>query len=111
MATKPPPPIPAESLIPHRAPMLFIETLVAHEPGVARATACFPPGHYGERGGRATEPALFECVAQTMAALKEAEAARRFAAQTIDAGESTLAAYRRVIAPPPTSAAIVDERG
>ena len=55
--------------------------------------------------------ALVDADAQTMAALKEAEAARRFAAQTIDAGESTLAAYRRVIAPPPTSAAIVDERG
>lgn len=48
---------------------------------------------------------------QTMAALQDAEAARRFAAQTIDAGETTLAAYRRVVAPPPASAAIVDERG
>jgi hypothetical protein len=48
---------------------------------------------------------------RTMAALRDAEAARRFAAQTIDAGEATLAAYRRVVAPPPASAAIVDERG
>jgi hypothetical protein len=48
---------------------------------------------------------------RTMAALRDAEAARRFAAQTIDAGETTLAAYRRVVAPPPASAAIVDERG
>lgn len=48
---------------------------------------------------------------RTMAALREAETARRFAAQTIDAGETTLAAYRRVVAPPPSSAAIVDERG
>jgi len=48
---------------------------------------------------------------RTMAALREAEAARRFAAQTIDAGETTLAAYRRVLAPPPASAAIVDKRG
>jgi hypothetical protein len=46
-----------------------------------------------------------------MAALRDAEAARRFAAQAIDAGETTLAAYRRVVAPPPASAAIVDERG
>jgi hypothetical protein len=48
---------------------------------------------------------------RTMAALRDAEAARRFAVQAIDAGETTLAAYRRVVAPPPTSAAIVDERG
>ena len=48
---------------------------------------------------------------RTMAALRDAEAARRFAAQAIDAGETTLAAYRRVVAPPPASAAIVDERG
>ena len=48
---------------------------------------------------------------RTMAALRDAEAARRFAAQAIDAGEITLAAYRRVVAPPPASAAIVDERG
>jgi hypothetical protein len=47
----------------------------------------------------------------TLAALREAEVARRFAAQAIEAGETTLAAYRRVVAPPPSSAAIFDERG
>ncbi len=47
----------------------------------------------------------------TLAALREAEAARRFAAQAIEAGETTLAAYRRVVAPPPSTAAIFDERG
>jgi len=47
----------------------------------------------------------------TLTALREAEAARHFASQTLDAGETTLAAYRRVLAPPPASAAIVDERG
>lgn len=48
---------------------------------------------------------------QTLAALREAEAARRFAAQTIEAGETTLAAYRRVVAPTPSTASIFDERG
>jgi hypothetical protein len=48
---------------------------------------------------------------QTLAALRDAEAARRFAAQAIEAGETTLAAYRRVVAPPPSTAAIFDERG
>ncbi len=48
---------------------------------------------------------------QTLDALRDAEMARRFAAQTIEAGETTLAAYRRVVAPPPTHAALIDERG
>jgi hypothetical protein len=48
---------------------------------------------------------------RSLDALRDAEQARRFAAQTIEAAESTLAAYRRVVSPPPTSAAIVDDRG
>jgi hypothetical protein len=48
---------------------------------------------------------------QTLDALRDAEEARRFAAHTIEAGETTLAAYRRVVAPPPTHAALIDERG
>lgn len=47
----------------------------------------------------------------TLRALRDAEAARRAAAQAIEKGETTLAAYRRVIAPPLASAAIVDRRG
>jgi hypothetical protein len=54
---------------------------------------------------------IVEADERTMDALRQAEAARRFAVQAIDAGETTLAAYRRVVAPPPASAAIVDERG
>lgn len=48
---------------------------------------------------------------ETMQALRDAELARRFAAQTIEAGETTLAAYRRVIAPPLASASLVNKRG
>lgn len=47
---------------------------------------------------------------ETMQALRDAELARRFAAQTIEAGETTLAAYRRVIAPPLASASLVNKR-
>jgi hypothetical protein len=43
--------------------------------------------------------------------LKQAGRERRDALQALEAGEATLSAYRRVVAPPPTSAAIVDERG
>lgn len=43
--------------------------------------------------------------------LEEAERARREAAHTIEAGEATLAAYRRVIAPTVASVGLVDRRG
>jgi hypothetical protein len=48
---------------------------------------------------------------ESLSALKEAEVARRFAARTIEQGESTLAAYRRVVAPPLTHATIMNRRG
>jgi hypothetical protein len=47
----------------------------------------------------------------TLAALHDAEDARRTAAQAIEAGEATLAAYRKVISPPVASAGLVSERG
>jgi hypothetical protein len=48
---------------------------------------------------------------KTLEALRQAEHARRLAAQAIETGETTLAAYRRVVAPSPASAALLDERG
>jgi hypothetical protein len=47
----------------------------------------------------------------SLQALKQAEQARRFAAQALEQGESTLAAYRRVVAPPPTGASLVNRKG
>lgn len=44
-------------------------------------------------------------------ALKEAEQARRIAAQSLEQGESTLAAYRRVVSPELTPATLVNRRG
>ncbi len=44
-------------------------------------------------------------------ALKEAEHARQFAARGLEQGESTLAAYRRVVAPPTSGATLVDRKG
>jgi hypothetical protein len=44
-------------------------------------------------------------------ALKEAELARRFAAQSLGQGESTLAAYRRVVAPPVGGPNLVNRKG
>ena len=48
---------------------------------------------------------------QSLAALREAELARRFAATAVERGEATLAAYRRVVAPHQDGARIVNRRG
>jgi hypothetical protein len=47
----------------------------------------------------------------SFAALKEAELARRVAALSIGQGENTLAAYRRVVSPPLSAAALVNRKG
>lgn len=47
----------------------------------------------------------------SLEALKEAEQARRVAAQALEQGESTLAAYRRVVSPELTPATLVNRRG
>ena len=48
---------------------------------------------------------------QTMKALRNAEVARRLAAQTLELGEATLSAYRRVVSPHVGGPAVVDRRG
>lgn len=47
----------------------------------------------------------------TLAALQEAESARRSASQAIEAGEHTLAAYRRALFPTVPGPSLVDRRG
>jgi hypothetical protein len=48
---------------------------------------------------------------QSLAALQEAEHARRAAAMATEKGETTLQAYRRVIAPATSHATLVNRRG
>lgn len=47
----------------------------------------------------------------SMVSLREAELARRFAQESLDQGESTLAAYRRVVSPPLAKSTLVNRRG
>lgn len=47
----------------------------------------------------------------SMRSLTDAELARRAAATSLETGESTLAAYRRVLTPPVGSASLLDIRG
>ena len=48
---------------------------------------------------------------RSISALADAELARRSALASLERGESTLAAYRRVLSPPVASAKLVDRRG
>jgi hypothetical protein len=48
---------------------------------------------------------------ESLAALQEAEEARREASAALEKGESTLAAYRRVIAPALANATLLNRRG
>ena len=48
---------------------------------------------------------------QSLEALADAEMARRSAVASLERGEATLAAYRRVLAPPVANATLVDRRG
>ena len=57
-----------ESLIPHRAPMRFIDALTECADTTAVATACFRAEDFAVAGGEVLEAALVECVAQTVAA-------------------------------------------
>jgi predicted hotdog family 3-hydroxylacyl-ACP dehydratase len=59
---------PIESLVPHRAPMRWIDALIECTPSTATATACFAESHFAVSGGTVLESALIECVAQTVAA-------------------------------------------
>ena|SRR5687767_2318597 len=73
------------------------------------ATACL-----SDRLGRRHSPPLTIATVvdrDSVEALKEAEQARRVAAQSIQQGESTLAAYRRVVSPGLTPATLVNRRG
>src|SRR5437016_4934296 len=57
-----------ETLLPHRAPMLFIDELVDCTDTTATATAEFGADHFAVSGGTVLDTALVECVAQTVAA-------------------------------------------
>ncbi len=57
-----------EQLIPHRAPMRWIDALVECTETTAIATACFGAEHFAVANSAVLETALVECVAQTVAA-------------------------------------------
>ena len=63
-----------EQLLPHRAPMRFIDALTSCTDTTATATACFQADDFAVIDGTVLETALVECVAQTVAAALGARA-------------------------------------
>jgi len=57
-----------EILMPHRAPMRFIDALTECTETTARAHAHFTADHFAVADGAVLESALVECLAQTIAA-------------------------------------------
>ncbi len=54
---------------------------------------------------------ILEADREAMKVLADAEMARRAALASLERGETTLAAYRRILAPPVSNAGLVDRRG
>lgn len=54
---------------------------------------------------------ILACDREAMKVLADAETARRAAMASLERGENTLAAYRKVLAPPIQNAGLVDRRG
>ena len=57
-----------EQLIPHRAPMRWVDALTDCTDTTATATTRFTPEHFAVANGVVIETALVECMAQTVAA-------------------------------------------
>lgn len=57
-----------DQLVPHRAPMQWINALIDCTKTTATATACFRENDFAVTAGKISETALVECVAQTVAA-------------------------------------------
>jgi predicted hotdog family 3-hydroxylacyl-ACP dehydratase len=57
-----------ESLIPHRAPMRWIDALTGCTDSTATATVRYDADHFAVSSGAVLETSLIECIAQTAAA-------------------------------------------
>ncbi len=92
---------PITELIPHRAPMCWIDSLIDCTDTTASATVRFDAAHFAVENGAVTETALVECVAQTVAAALGHR--QRGGGQPGAANHGMLAAVSnfKILAPPP----------
>jgi hypothetical protein len=88
-----------------------LRALIAAHRDLAATRPAFPQASSFHRIASALVQGILGADGETLAALRAADAARQQAARALETGGTTLAAYRRVIAPPSTNASLVDERG
>jgi hypothetical protein len=88
-----------------------LRALIATHRDLAATRPAFPETSSFHRIASALVQDILGADRETLAALRAAEASRRQAAKALETGGTTLAAYRRVITPLPTSASLVDEQG
>lgn len=77
----------------------------------ARALPAFATVHALHRQAERLIAELRDKDRETAASLRHLDETGRSDAQALEAGEATLAAYKRVVAPLPSSAGLVDRRG
>jgi predicted hotdog family 3-hydroxylacyl-ACP dehydratase len=90
-----------ETLIPHRAPMRFVETLTECMDTTAQATTKFTAQHFAVADGAVIETALVECVAQTVAAALGHRAARSGKSGAANNGMLAAVSNFKIHSPPP----------
>jgi hypothetical protein len=93
-----------ETLAPLRCQLASIRTEAATLPGYQRIV-------HLRREAADLVSTVLAVDQESLRALSDADAARRAALACLEKGETTLAAYRKVIAPPPAPAAMVDRLG
>jgi 3-hydroxyacyl-[acyl-carrier-protein] dehydratase len=90
-----------DALIPHRAPMQWIDALTDCTETAATGTVCFKAGHFAVADGAVMESALIECVAQTVAAAQGRRAQSRGNSEGPKAGVLASVADFQILCPPP----------
>ncbi len=100
---------PLETLLPHRAPMLWLEALTECTPTTARATVCFTADHFAVASGGVIETALVECVAQTIAAAQGQRSKASSKSGVPSVGMLAAVANFKIHTPPPLGKALTIE--
>lgn len=92
---------PLDTLLPHGAPMQWIDALTDCTDTTARATVCFTPDHFAVTGATVPETALVECMAQTVAAAMGHRAQTSGAPNHARNGVLAAVSNFRIHSPPP----------
>jgi len=90
-----------ENLLPHRAPMRWLDALVDCTETTARGTVCFNENHFAVADGRVLETALVECIAQTIAAAQSQRARMAGGSGEPSVGMLAAVANFKIHSPPP----------